>query len=236
MGQTHAVTTRAYLAHICIAFKNIMRLNAMNFKLLILIVLLLFVASCSITRPTITQLSSEPPIFMVAHPLTYKLDGTDVQIQVPKGFVTDLASIPRALWWWQAPHEGTLAPAILHDYLYWVQTCSKDEADAVMYLAMEEVGIVGNDLKAIYAGIRTPLAEDSWKKNGIARAEQGEMRLFKRKYASMIMESAIKPGFTLKEIQRDAMAEDGMTQIIVPIVQVKIACKLALQELERIDI
>tara|TARA_B100000902_G_C26689821_1_gene611922 strand:- start:71 stop:556 length:486 start_codon:yes stop_codon:yes gene_type:complete len=38
-------------------------------------------------------------------------------ITVPKGFVTDLASVPRAMWWLIAPFDVARA-AIVHDLLY----------------------------------------------------------------------------------------------------------------------
>ena len=38
-------------------------------------------------------------------------------ITVPTGFVTDLASVPRALWWLIAPFDVARA-AIIHDLLY----------------------------------------------------------------------------------------------------------------------
>ena len=38
-------------------------------------------------------------------------------ITVPKGFVTDLASVPRAMWWLIAPFDVARA-AIIHDLLY----------------------------------------------------------------------------------------------------------------------
>tara|TARA_E500000178_G_C16922887_1_gene708070 strand:+ start:663 stop:1148 length:486 start_codon:yes stop_codon:yes gene_type:complete len=38
-------------------------------------------------------------------------------ITVPKGFVTDLASVPRAMWWLIAPFDVARA-AIVHDILY----------------------------------------------------------------------------------------------------------------------
>tara|TARA_Y100000287_G_scaffold112150_1_gene89993 strand:- start:1278 stop:1763 length:486 start_codon:yes stop_codon:yes gene_type:complete len=38
-------------------------------------------------------------------------------ITVPKGFVTDLASVPRAMWWAIAPFDVARA-AIIHDLLY----------------------------------------------------------------------------------------------------------------------
>jgi len=78
----------------------------------------LLLASCSVTRPTVTQLIPDPPLFMLAHPLRFSTDDNKHVIVVPKGFITDLASIPSAFWWWESPHESTMAPAIIHDYLY----------------------------------------------------------------------------------------------------------------------
>lgn len=37
---------------------------------------------------------------------------------VPRGFTSDLASIPRWLWWLIAPFELSLAAALVHDYGY----------------------------------------------------------------------------------------------------------------------
>jgi len=37
---------------------------------------------------------------------------------IPKGFKTDLASIPKFMWWFIAPTDwGILVPAILHDWI-----------------------------------------------------------------------------------------------------------------------
>jgi len=37
---------------------------------------------------------------------------------VPKGFKTDLASVPRACWWFIAPFDVARA-GVVHDYLYY---------------------------------------------------------------------------------------------------------------------
>lgn len=39
-------------------------------------------------------------------------------IIIPKGFVTDLASVPRLFWWLIAPMELSAVAPIVHDYLY----------------------------------------------------------------------------------------------------------------------
>lgn len=46
-------------------------------------------------------------------------DGSTFAFQIPKGFKTDFASIPRPLWTFIAPSdEIILVAAIAHDYLY----------------------------------------------------------------------------------------------------------------------
>ena len=74
-------------------------------------------------------------------------------ITVPSGFVTDLASVPRALWWAIAPFDVARA-AIIHDLLYkgirqyrWKKKDKEDAelikqakvaADKVFALAMDD--------------------------------------------------------------------------------------------------
>ena len=41
------------------------------------------------------------------------------KITVPKGFKTDLASVPRGIWWLIAPFDIARA-GVVHDYLYWL--------------------------------------------------------------------------------------------------------------------
>lgn len=187
-----------------------------------------FLASCAVTRPTTTQLVlSDPPLFLVAHPLHYSPNDGKDEIIVPVGFVTDLASIPRQLWWWQSPHEATMAPAIIHDYLYWEQSCTKDEADAVMYLVMEELSVKG--ISGVYLGIRTPIARAAWKRNGEARA-RGETRFFTEAYAKRLMRSNADPKATLASLQAEASKNAGLYNPPLPNRKVKQACTVALAQ------
>lgn len=67
-------------------------------------------------------------------------------ITVPAGFVTDFASIPRALWVWLPPTGKYGKAAVIHDYLYRTgeangEAVTKDYADAVFRRAMEELGV-----------------------------------------------------------------------------------------------
>ena len=52
-------------------------------------------------------------------------------VSVPAGFVTDFASIPRGLWT-ALPRDGDYVwAAVVHDYLYWYQTTTKNVADGL---------------------------------------------------------------------------------------------------------
>lgn len=62
----------------------------------------------------------------------------DKKYVIPKGFKTDLASIPRILWPIIAPqYSGFIAPSILHDYLYRCNNhVTRLYADEVLYSAL----------------------------------------------------------------------------------------------------
>ena len=64
-------------------------------------------------------------------------------VMVPPGFVTDLASIPRPFWS-LLPKTGRYAyAAIVHDYLYWIQSPGilRPEADDILETAMRDSGV-----------------------------------------------------------------------------------------------
>lgn len=192
---------------------------------------LVFLASCTSTffigRPTVTQLTAEPPIFLLAYPLAFTVGEKNEPFEVPAGFVTDLASIPRALWWWEAPHEGTLAPAIVHDFLYWEQPCTKDEADAVMYVAMTQTGMSEFAINRVYDGIRTRFARDAWERNANARLK-GEPRFFTAFFTSWLIAGRLDSKVTLATIQSEAIKKNGVLKPMLPLARIKAVCKAAL--------
>jgi hypothetical protein len=63
------------------------------------------------------------------------------RVDVPVGFVTDLASVPRIFWQF-LPRDGKYTyPAIMHDYLYWMQNQPRESADDILRIGMEEFNI-----------------------------------------------------------------------------------------------
>jgi hypothetical protein len=76
--------------------------------------------------------------WFLTEPLTYQVKGTTVEVSVPCGFVTDFASIPRPFWSLLPTWGKYGPPAVVHDFLYWDQQCTREQADRILLLAMEE--------------------------------------------------------------------------------------------------
>jgi hypothetical protein len=99
-------------------------------------------------------------------------------VKVPKGFVTDLASIPRVFWSLLRPDGEYTYPAIIHDYLYWTQNIPKEKADLIFRLAMEDFNVNAATALIIYNAVSTG-GGSAWRSNTDQRAH-GEMRFLKR--------------------------------------------------------
>lgn len=166
-------------------------------------------ASCATpTPPSVARLGDG--VFVVSTPLGYQLTNTNYKIKVPRGFITDLASIPRPLWWWESPIDRSMAPAIIHDYLYWDQGCTKDEADAVLSISMLESGVTPTTRELVYAGVRTPLGDKAFKDNTAAKA-RGESHYLTSTYTGILLERPAVPDDDLRSILARAKLEHGLS-------------------------
>jgi len=81
----------------------------------------------------------------------YKSGGV---INIPIGFRTDFASIPRVLRWFVVGHGTTRKPATLHDYLYRETSVSRKSADDLFRQAMQEEGVSFWRCRAMYWAVR----------------------------------------------------------------------------------
>lgn len=97
---------------------------------------------------------------------------------VPIGFVTDLASIPRFLWTTVRPEGRYAYAAMVHDYLYWTQDRSREEADEIFRIAMGDSKVDGWKITAIYQLVRMA-GQSAWDNNRKLK-EQGEKRILKK--------------------------------------------------------
>jgi len=77
-------------------------------------------------------------------------------IQVPKGFVTDFASVPRFLWRVVPPTGIYGKAAVIHDYLYRTpdEPYSRAASDLVFLEAMEELDVPWWKRTLMYYAVR----------------------------------------------------------------------------------
>jgi hypothetical protein len=99
-------------------------------------------------------------------------------IEVPSGFVTDLASIPNIFWSILPPAERYSYAAIIHDYLYWTQALPRDVADRILKICMEELNVEKVKVVAIYNAVKM-FGGTAWKENA-KQKENGEKRFLKK--------------------------------------------------------
>ena len=128
-----------------------------------LVVLLAAAASTVVVHPSLHSQQRIDPVdfkpfvdgrnWIVRERLTYRIGISQDSVTVPVGFVTDLASIPPALQSFIQQNGPYLLPAVVHDYLYWKQTCTRDQSDRILLLAMIEHTVPERQRMAIYQAV-----------------------------------------------------------------------------------
>ncbi len=105
------------------------------------------------------------------------------RVTAPRGFVTDLASIPRLFWSVLAPDDQYAYAAVIHDWLYWTgqyrgQPLSRRSADAIMVAAMRELQVADWRIEAIDLAL-DHFGQAAWDDNA-RRRSSGEKRVLRR--------------------------------------------------------
>jgi hypothetical protein len=98
---------------------------------------------------------------------------TSAVIIVPRGFVSDLASMPEALQILRGRGPSSrryVNASLVHDYLYWRQDCTRAQADNIMMKAMVAEGVSGIERRLVYEGVRR-FGQSAWDGNRRARQE-----------------------------------------------------------------
>lgn len=87
--------------------------------------------------------------------LVYESDVLGETVTVPKGYVTDFASVPRypIIFW--ATGDTAHKAAVIHDYLYQLGKYSRKVADDVLLEAMKLTGIATWRCYSMYWAVRT---------------------------------------------------------------------------------
>ena len=75
-------------------------------------------------------------------------------IRVPKGFITDFASVPRLPFAYLLFGGIAQRPAVIHDFLYSTPTAKRKWADEILLEAMEAVGVSWFQRNNIYWAVR----------------------------------------------------------------------------------
>ena len=83
--------------------------------------------------------------------------------EIPAGYITDFASVPRSLWNVLPPTGLHNTAAILHDWLYDNRIGERKKADEIFYKVMIESGVNKIAAKVMYWGVR--LGGKSWWEN-----------------------------------------------------------------------
>ena len=132
------------------------------------------------SAPALAQQPIEAPIlkpfadnreWVLMKDMSYRVGTSSFVITVPKGFVTDFASIPEVFWSVDLSPNGRYSKAaIVHDYLYWTQGCTREQADNILDIAMNESGVAFVTRSGIYGGVRLG-GGSAWQKNATERAQ-----------------------------------------------------------------
>lgn len=84
-----------------------------------------------------------------------RVNGGDISVFVPEGFVTDFASVPRIFWPIFPPAGRYCEAAVIHDYLCASGTCSRFLADSLFRECMCQLGVPLWKRWLMYYGVRT---------------------------------------------------------------------------------
>ena len=102
-------------------------------------------------------------------PLRYQIGQSAFIITVPAGFVTDFASTPRAIWAILPPSGRYQLAAVVHDFLYWDQGCTRQQADDLLRAAMAESHVKPRERDIIWQAVRK-FGGTAWDGNAAAKA------------------------------------------------------------------
>lgn len=109
--------------------------------------------------------------WMLQSPLIHEIGKNSPYIViVPRGFVTDFASVPQPIQILRASLSiGRYGnAAAVHDYLYWRQDCTREQSDNILEIAMMEAGVSFLERKLIYEAVRQ-FGQSAWDGNKRAR-------------------------------------------------------------------
>jgi hypothetical protein len=91
--------------------------------------------------------------WVLSRALLYRTEG-GWEVEVPKGYSTDLDSVPRIPFVYAWLKGQATKSAVVHDWLY-DQKYNRRRADKILLEAMKDEGVPRSKRWAIYLGVRT---------------------------------------------------------------------------------
>lgn len=98
--------------------------------------------------------STDDGQWILTSPLVYQSDVAKQIFTVPKGFKTDLASVPRIPIVYLLCGDTSDEAAVVHDYLYTTKCVPRDVADRVLREASAVTGVPAWRRWMMWAGVR----------------------------------------------------------------------------------
>ena len=112
----------------------------------------------SFTTPLVVEYDTGLRLWVLDEPFEYHVGEhpSDEVIEVPTGFYTDFASIPKIFHWILPPDGLYTKAAVVHDFLYATQDhCySRNRSDHIFYEAMEVLGVVRWQRRVMFYWVR----------------------------------------------------------------------------------
>jgi len=121
-----------------------------------------------LSRLVLTPSGGRGDLWRLTEPLIYQ--GADDTFTVPRGFETDLASVPRLFWALFPPHGAWTLAAVVHDFLYVTGQVSRKDADGVFLRIMVASGTKLWRAAVMYRMVRW-FGRGIWARKGSAPTE-----------------------------------------------------------------
>lgn len=115
----------------------------------------------------VTPLPDGKSWVIVTDDFTYDVgaEGSGDSVRVPRGMVTDFASVPRPIWWFAGPWGTHGHAAVVHDAGYYLQDRSREEYDRIFLEAMTVLNVAWPKRQLMYLAVHW-FGWRAWTRNG----------------------------------------------------------------------
>ncbi len=110
----------------------------------------------SFTDPLVVEPLPDGRRWRLVEPFRYHVGSypSETIIAVPKGFITDFASVPRPFWNILPPWGRYGKAAVVHDFCYRRAICTRKRCDKIFLEAMKVLGVPGWKRYVMYLAVR----------------------------------------------------------------------------------